>query len=205
MITQINNHRVQHGNIMDGIEELMMNQKADFIYSDPPWGQGNLRYWQTMNKKMNNVERNDVLYTDFIKHFFSLIYEYSKDKVVIEYGCKWNQDIVDISQRLGFKHNGSTICYYKSGSTLRPCDLHFLSKTSTITLTDFFKEECKKLQDLNLVEYIFEYLDVDKNGICLDPMCGMGFTAQAAVNRGMKFFGNELNFKRLEKTKARLK
>ena len=144
MITQINNHRVQHGNIMDGIEELMMNQKADFIYSDPPWGQGNLRYWQTMNKKMNNVERNDVLYTDFIKHFFSLIYEYSKDKVVIEYGCQWNQDIVDISKRLGFKHNGSTICYYKSGSILRPCDLHFLSKTSTITLTDFFKEECIK-------------------------------------------------------------
>ena len=128
MITTIGHHRVQHGNIMDGIDDLMQGQKADFIYSDPPWGQGNLRYWQTMNKKMNDAEKRDVIYGDFIQHFFNLISTYAKDKVVIEYGCAWNDDIVRMSEAVGFRHHGSTVCYYKAGSHLRPCDLHFLSK-----------------------------------------------------------------------------
>ena len=67
--------------------------------------------------------------------------------------------------------------------------------------TYIFKEK----QDLPLVEYIFNYLNIPNDGICLDPMCGMGFTAQASINRGMSFYGNELNKKRLEKTILRLK
>ena len=57
MIYNIKNHKVQNADIMQGIDNLMLNEKADFIYSDPPWGQGNLKYWQTMNVKMNNAKR----------------------------------------------------------------------------------------------------------------------------------------------------
>ena len=66
MITNVKNHKVKNGNIMSGIEDLMLDNKADFIYSDPPWGQGNLRYWQTMNFKMNDVPREDVEYSNFL-------------------------------------------------------------------------------------------------------------------------------------------
>ena len=41
MIYNIKNHKVQNADIMQGIDNLMLNEKADFIYSDPPWGQGN--------------------------------------------------------------------------------------------------------------------------------------------------------------------
>ena len=204
MISKIKNHRVKHGNIMDGIADLMEDKKADFIYSDPPWGQGNLRYWQTMNNKMNGTEKKDIEYNNFISHFFNLIATYAQDICVIEYGCQWNEDIIKMSEKVGFKHYGSTVCYYKAGSNLRPCDLHFISKKSVINLTDEFKFNCTKKQDLALVEYIFDYLDIPNNGICLDPMCGMGFTAQASINKGMTFYGNELNKKRLQKTIARL-
>ena len=204
MITEIGKHRVRHGNVMDGIDDLMGGQKADFIYSDPPWGQGNLRYWQTMNNKMTGAEKRDVIYDDFISHYFQLIAKHAKDKCVIEYGCQWNNDVVEMATANGFTHHGSTVCYYRAGSQMRPCDLHFLSKGSPIILTEEFKRVCTEKQDLDLVEYIFNYLGVPNEGICLDPMCGMGFTAQAAINRGMRFYGNELNAKRLEKTKARL-
>ena len=73
MITEIKNHRVRHGNIMDGIDDLMVGNQADFIYSDPPWGQGNLRYWQTMNKKMNNASPVEIDYEKFLPHFFLLL------------------------------------------------------------------------------------------------------------------------------------
>ena len=42
-------------------------------------------------------------------------------------------------------------------------------------------------------------------GIILDPMCGMGYTAEAAKSNRMRFRGNELNQHRLDKTIARLR
>ena len=83
MITEINGHKVKNGDILDGIDDLMQNDKADFIYSDPPWGQGNLKYWQTMNFKMNNVDRREIDYNNFINQLFSILSKYAKDKVLI--------------------------------------------------------------------------------------------------------------------------
>ena len=204
-IINVGNHRVRHGDIMEGIDSLMEGQQADFIYSDPPWGQGNITYWQTMNVKMNNADRSAKDYNEFINTYFSIISKYAKDKVVLEYGIKWEEDIKKMSMNYGFKHNGSVICYYKSGSKLLPCHIHFLSKVSTIQLSPEFIQRCTELEDLKLVKYVFDYLNAPQSGICLDPMCGMGFTAQASKDRGMTFYGNELNRKRLEKTIDRLR
>ena len=109
-IINVGNHRVRHGDIMEGIDSLMEGQKADFIYSDPPWGQGNITYWQTMNVKMNNADRSAIDYNEFINTYFSIISKYAKDKVVLEYGIKWEEDIKKMSMNYGFKHNGSVIC-----------------------------------------------------------------------------------------------
>lgn len=36
MITTIKSHKVQHSDVMNGISELMGNEKAEIFYSDPP-------------------------------------------------------------------------------------------------------------------------------------------------------------------------
>ena len=203
-VIQIGKHRVRHGNVMDGLGELMGSETADFIYSDPPWGQGNLTYWQTMNKKMTGAEPVSINYEEFLLFLFLQIKKYAKDKVVIEYGCKWNDDVKRRAEEVGLVHHGSTVCYYRAGSKMLPCDIHFISTGSPIVLADDFKDQCTKLQDLKLVKSIFDYLEIPDQGICLDPMCGMGFTAQAAKDRGLAFRGNELNRKRLQKTIDRL-
>ena len=33
---------------------LLEGRKANILYSDPPWGDGNLKFWATMNKKQTN-------------------------------------------------------------------------------------------------------------------------------------------------------
>jgi len=203
-IFQVGLHRVRNGNIMDGIDELMGDERADFIYSDPPWGQGNLRYWQTINEQMTGAEPLSISYDEFLPFLFSQIKKYAKGKIVIEYGVKWNADIVQAVEKLGLIHHGSTVCYYGSKSKPLPCDLHFISTGEPIHLTDEFKQKCTELWDLKLVKYIFEYLGIPNHGVCLDPMCGMGFTAQAAKDRGLAFRGNEINMKRLQKTIDRL-
>tara|TARA_R100000773_G_C4212574_1_gene111761 strand:+ start:317 stop:946 length:630 start_codon:yes stop_codon:yes gene_type:complete len=203
-IITIKNHKVKNGDLMQGIGDLMQEEKADFIYSDPPWGVGNLRYWQTMNLKMNDVERVDQDYDTFIDKFFSIIKYYATDRVVIEYGKRWRDDIIFKSNQYGFIYNGNTESFYKSGSKLLPLDIHFLSKKEKYNLTSQDKQECRDYNGLKLVEKIFDFYCPKDAKIILDPMCGMGYTAQATINRNLSFRGNELNKTRLGKTIQRL-
>ena len=47
-------HKLLHGDITKGsVDLLMKEEKFDILYSDPPWGLGNLKFCNTMNAKMN--------------------------------------------------------------------------------------------------------------------------------------------------------
>ena len=48
---------------------FIKTEKFDILYSDPPWGLGNLKFWNTMNAKMNNVNKFEVNWDNFIKCF----------------------------------------------------------------------------------------------------------------------------------------
>jgi len=206
MITNIGLHKVQHGDIMNNIDKLMTHEIADFVYSDPPWGEGNLKYWQTMNFKNNNQPRNESInYAEFLPYLFKLIHRYSKDLIIIEYGIKWREDIIKIAQHSGYIHGGFANSFYKSGSKMLPLDIHIFSKTGNYQLTDKFTEVCKDNHGLNLVQKIFKLLCPQDSKIVLDPMCGMGYTAQCAIDNKLIFRGNELNKKRLDKTIQRIK
>jgi DNA modification methylase len=204
MIQKINNHIVKCGDILDGIDDLMQNDKADFIYSDPPWGQGNLKYWQTMNFKMNNVERREIDYNHFINQLFSILSKYAKDKVLIEYGERWKDDIVAMCQKFGFIHNAVTTGFYNGGRKMLPLDFHFLSRSKNYGISENLKEKIRTLSGQKVVHAIFDEWCPKDAKIILDPMCGMGYTAQATVDRNFSFRGNELNKKRLDKTIKRL-
>ena len=54
------------------------------------------------------------------------------------------------------------------------------------------------------VREIFKLLKPKDDGIGMDLCCGMGYTAQACIDNGLTFVGNELNKKRLGKTINRL-
>lgn len=205
MITQVGKHRVQHGNVMNGIDDLMQGDLADFIYSDPPWGQGNLRYWQTMNHKMTGANKVDIDYTEFLHKYFEIVSKYARDKIILEYGCQWREDIIDWAKQYGFIHHATRVCYYKAGAKDLPCDLHFLSKSGAVSMTEIPSEDdIKDLRDLNLLQLLWESYAPKEVNIVLDPMCGMGFSAEMAMRWGAAFRGNELNEKRLQKTIDRL-
>ncbi len=203
MIKNIHKHRVQCSDIMNGIDLLMGEQKADFVYSDPPWGQGNLKYWQTINKRHTGKAPNEIDYEKFLPHFFDILRRYAKDICVVEYGIRWRDDILKIASQSGFQSMGIFESLY--GSTkLLPLDIHILSKSGRVKIPDSFSDCCLDLRGLPLVKYIMDSLAPPDAEIILDPMCGMGYTAQAAVDKGLTFYGNELNETRLDKTIKRL-
>ena len=203
IITTVGPHRVKHGNVMEGIEELMGNDTADIVYSDPPWGEGNIKYWETMNKKMNSVEvKSAVPLPAFLNQIFSIATKYSNNMILIEYGMKWYEDIVNYGLKHNLIHNGIAVLKYRSGSKFYPLHLHVFSKRP-IVLPSNYLENLKDTYGMDTLRKAIEPFK-QSGKIILDPCCGMGYTAQIALETGMFFRGNELNEARLNKTIARL-
>jgi len=188
---------------MDGIDALMEGQKAYLMYSDPPWGEGNLKYWCTMNRKMTGQEVIPAKLDDFIDQIFNIAKDHVSDHVLIEYGVRWEKEIKQKAADVGLKFVQTVQLLYRSGKDLLPLHLHIFTKTSLSVGTAYVKSVENTSGFKTLKQAIYP---IAKPGsIILDPCCGMGYTAQAAKNTGMVFRGNELNMKRLEKTIARLK
>ena len=199
-------HRVKHGNVMDGIDDLMAGELADIVYSDPPWGAGNIKYWQTLNKRQNdldNYQRRDTPLDDFLTQIFRIASKYSKQWFLCEYGVGWREDIVNMGKAVGFKHLGIADLQYRSGSKLLPLDLHIFAKQN-VPLPPNYLQSLKNTHGYKTLQVAVPPL-VKQGQIILDPCCGMGYTAQIAIDNGCQFRGNELNRSRLNKTIKRFK
>lgn len=198
---EIGKHTVTHSDLMHlNIDDLLNGEQVDIMYSDPPWGQGNLKYWQTMNTKDTGIERNEVSLDLFLNKIFDIASKKVNGLVFIEYGQKWSDNILSLAKEYGLNHLTTIQMQYRSGSRLLPLDLHIFGEAE-------IKQE---YIDSVYNTYGFDSLKKALAPFCkegmklLDPCCGMGYTAQIAKDNNCTFFGNELNRKRLQKTIDRL-
>lgn len=208
MIYHIGTHRVRHGNVADDLSVLMGDDSVNILYSDPPWGDGNLRYWDTINVKMNaTATRQDrVLTTDeLLARVLALAAERLTDDgaCLVEYGVRWSENVKAACATFGLVHNGIINIRYRGGGKLLPLHLHVMSRKAmtlapgwVASVTDTYGYDTPRLACAPFVV---------PGGVVFDPCCGLGYSAQVAVDNGMRFIGNELNMERLRKTIRRLK
>jgi hypothetical protein len=180
-----------------GVEALLNGAQADLMYSDPPWGDGNLKYWATMNRKMTGAEVQQPNLDAFLTRLFDLARRFVKNTVLIEYGTAWKDYLIRMARDHGFTHVGFGTVYY--GRPPRPLYLHLFQKTPSGEIGPEFSRRVTGTSGYMTVSHAVEMFRVP-DGILLDPCCGFGYSARAAVDYGMRFFGNELNEKRLGKT-----
>lgn len=202
MIQQIGPHRVKHGSITLGIDDLMQGEHAYMIYSDPPWGGGNVKYWQTINKKMTGAEKQEIDFNDFLNMTFKVYEVYCENILFVEYGLRWRDEIQERGRRAGFKAGPIIPLLYAAGGKMLPLDLHTFSRGAV----DFSKQYVAAVTNTHGYKTLQAAVTpfAQPGRIILDPMCGMGYTAQIAIDTGMHFRGNELNMARLQKTIDRL-
>ena len=204
MIQDIQQHRVQNGNLMDGVAPLMQGDAADLIYSDPPWGGGNLKYWETKRLKDTGAAvRRDNPLEPFLIKFFDIAQAYAKNVVIVEYGKQWADTVKAIAAQRMLGHLCTATTLYKSGSKLLPMDLHLFAKRPSAVAIDL-KAYVASVEGTHGWATVVAASTpfASPGGIVLDPCCGLGYSARMAVHHGMRFRGNELNAKRLEKTVA---
>lgn len=203
MVTNIGQHRVQSGSLVDGLEGLMAGAQADVFYSDPPWGEGMLKYFETLRmKQVGDLLRTDTPFSVFMECFWDSVNKFSKNIIFIEYGLKWESMILEGASLNGLKHHKTIKSNYNSGSKKLPSHLHLFSKHG-IDVDPSYLDIVTGLSGINLVKSAIHPFAVS-GGILLDPCCGMGLSADAAMSYGMRFYGCELNPKRLDKTIARI-
>lgn len=76
MIQRIGIHSVALGSVEDiNYQELLQGKRASILYTDPPWGDGNVRYWATMNKKMTGQDKKPLSYHEMIEILARIIRE----------------------------------------------------------------------------------------------------------------------------------
>ena len=179
------------------------------MYSDPPWGEGNIKYWASINKRHTGQEIEPASLPSFLGAVFGAARDFCDGYLLIEYGTRWRKEIIALGEQHGFDFHGQVDLRYRSGAKLLPLDLIMFARPG-VNYPAGYKRSVEGTHGYKTLQMAFHPLAeiVKKAGnlpsIALDPCCGMGYTAQAAIDTGLAFRGNELNAKRLEKTKARL-
>lgn len=196
MIYKLGEHKIKVGDILKGIDDLMDNQKAYIIYTDPPWSAGNLKWWETNNLKDTGiVVKND--YLKLLYKFFEIANKFGKEWLIIEYSFK-NNLLLENLNKLNFNFLGIKKCLYKGGGKYLPFKIHIFSKSHK-SLPDFFNKISENDKDYEVVKKVV-YPIAKKGEILLDPFSGLGNSFRVALETDMIYRGNELNKKRVLKS-----
>lgn len=187
-------HRIAVGDVqMGAVADVMAADKAAVVYSDPPWGEGNLRYWRTA---MGDSLR--PRWEDFRGQWCAAVASAitSESAVFVEMGERWADDFAAALAAVRiFVAQRWTVQY---GHPPRPNVLLYAGPS----LPGGFDPSA--LNGPALPRACVAAV-AHRGEIVLDPCCGKGFTARAAVLNGMRFRGVELNPKRLEVTERWLR
>jgi len=179
-------HRITLHDIMtNDLDDLMQGEKVDVIYSDPPWGEGNLKFWRTYNgQKGHNVD-----WEKFVRRIKFLCDKHVKPggSVFIETGMRFDKDIMAIFGQ----PQGRYIIKYKGGGKVLDNVLLGYGPQPKIDPTG--------KTGIQVALSVLSSLPTPPKSV-LDCCVGLGTTAKVAKKLGMTCYANELNPKRAAKT-----
>lgn len=196
-------HRVQRGDALTDLPELIASagRMPDLVYTDPPWGPGLLSAFQTMAEKKDNTTVTRHSHREFLPAFLRECARWSPNIVVVEYGIQWAREVELAARDAGLELVRTLQTHY--GRPERPQHIHIFAKGAHPPVSNALVEDVARLRKWRIVDRILrEY--VPPGGVVLDPCCGLGLTARAALENHLTFLGNELNGYRLGRTIATL-
>jgi len=201
-IKQIGKHRISENDIQNvDFNNLLEGKKAYILYTDPPWGDGNMKYWCTLNKRHTGKEIEAMSYKQLIQIIRKIIVNNVDGYVFLETGNKWLEETKSDLNDVLFNTETYSL-QYKSGSKLLTNPVIVGSTSPNIKLPNLSSLE--GAIDEKSLEIAIPLL-AKEGHIMLDPCCGMGNSARSAIKNNMAFVGNEFNSKRLQKTINSLK
>lgn len=189
---EIGPHRIMVGDVTRfDVPRLMSGDLADVVYSDPPWGAGNLKYWRTHNKTPQAVDWQAFL-TAFCQQVS--VHMTPTAHVFVEMGRQWVDDLAREMAHVGIRETARWTVLY--GKPARPNVLWYSGRPLVGTPEGLHGEP--------VTEWALSQV-VGEGTLVLDPCCGKGMTSRYTHRLGGVFRGLELNPHRLGYTEQWLR
>lgn len=198
-VTLVGPHRLRCGSVTDGLEELLDGARPSVFYSDPPWGDGLMKTFQTMARKTGQSPEA-VTFVQLLEAV-ARVAGSTTGPIFIEMGRKWSPQAVGILQEVGGLHHVHQFAVTYMGGM--PMDLHVFTSTWQPIFPVEYAESIQ-VEGPTMVQRVVAPFAIP-GGILLDPCCGFGNSAKAALKFGMRFYGNELGATRLARTEKMLR
>ena len=199
---EIGKHTVSNEDVQNvDFNKLLKGSKAHILYTDPPWGDGNMKYWCTLNKRHTGQENEAMSYKTLIKIIKDMIKNHVDGYVFLETGNKWLDETLEDIKDVIYNEKVYSL-RYKSGSKLLTNPVIVGTTNPNLVLPNL--DALEGAIDEHSLKIAIPLL-AKEGAILLDPTCGMGNSARSAIQNKMRFVGNEFNSKRLEKTIISLK
>jgi len=199
MSYRIGRHEVVHASIESAeVDRLLLSEKARVLYTDPPWGDGNMKYWATLNRKATGNQFPILSYQLMLDRILRLAKRNVEGHLLLTVGQKWINQVKTAVEDAGMRNIRVFDCYYKSGSKNMPMLIVYGATSSSYQYdrSKFYPtDETGAELHRGIVSAVAE-----RGKTLFDPCCGVGNIARAALSNGMKFKGGDFNSARLKKT-----
>lgn len=184
-------HRVLVGELSVALaKQALRGERAQIVYSDPPWGLGNLKYWRTHNSQPGHP----VSWEDFLNTLARVVQASVAPRahVFLEMGCRFVDELAAVMADHGFPECTRWSVLYGPQVKPLPNVLWYSGPGASCDPTGLRGEP--------MTRHIIDSVAVP-GALVFDPCCGKGMTARCAVRAGMRFVGCELNPRRAEVTR----
>jgi hypothetical protein len=153
----------------------------DIYYTDPPWEQRMVKWFETKMRKDTGVEvKNDIVL--ILEHMSKLA---DKQKpIFIEYSVKGTEALIDIFETAGHKHHTTVVARYDRGKPH-----HMIAFNTDIDIP----------VDLVMENLVMHCVNKTNAKVVFDSFAGIGYTCKWVKKCGADYIGYELNPKRFER------
>lgn len=159
----------------------------DILYTDPPWEQRMVRFFETQMFKQTGVKKENS-----IENILTCLARLTHKKpAFIEYSIKGHELVIEIMEQYGHTFN------YKQ---------QLLQTNNKPYIVMVFNSNVIIPEGMNgekVIHYVVSQFD---KPLVFDPFAGIGFTAKHVFSSGGKYIGYEINknrFDRLQKLCAK--
>lgn len=190
-VTRFGPHAVTLGSLTGPQLDALVDRPVDILYSDPPWGDQYLRMFATHTQKATGTRPEQPSYQALCDRYAELVERHVTEWVFIEDGIRAYKPMLEaVSPHL---------------ATVEVLPMTYGDDLSAVLIVGrrtpgpLPELSLAGLKGLPFVKHVLRAV-ARPGAVVLDPCCGAGYTAKAAVFHGMTFLGNELNPARLRKT-----
>lgn len=197
---KIFNYSIEHPDLLVNFKRELP-QKADFAYTDPPWGNGNLGYWKTIAKRQTGKEHHQIKQPEMEDCLVNILDQTVKHYAFIVYGVKETPSLVEKLTNTARVSNVQVVTKeYRSGSKWYKNTMICVTYDNNEIIDWSHLEGFKGMKTLYAV---IRFAEAENYKTVLEPFVGIGHYLKQLHRDGFTVIGNEYNSARRDKALAK--